>query len=362
MKQYTRLAILQSFEHLLEDRSFDKLTVAAIIKDCGISRNTFYYHFQDIYDLLNAWLFQQLGNYVQHSDANTLPDNTKALLHACVERKNVINNIMNSLSRDQLERYMFNYSNDFIYGFVQLRAGDRPVPQERLQELADFCRYVVAGYFLRFLWNDMRDDIDSSVDWTSPPLWLIPCTSACLRLSPAAVAASPMMVAIVRIPCPPTPASMMSFFIVYFLFLSLRWIVCMHSRRGMMTETPLYSISSRMIRVISSMFFGRGTTTLTCSGERPSPMHMASNLFVPAESCPPVIAVVRLSEIMTVILALSFMASRRPVIPECVKVESPITAIAGKTPASAAPFAMVMEAPISTQLSIARNGGKAPSV
>lgn len=136
----------------------------------------------------------------------------------------------------------------------------------------------------------------------------------------------------------------------------------MHSRRGMITDTPLYSISSRIMQVISSMFFGSGTTTRTCSGSTPNPRQMASNLLVPAESCPPVIAVVRLSEITTTMFALSFTASNRPVIPEWVKVESPMIAIAGNCPASAAPFAMVIEAPISTQLFKARNGGNAPKV
>ncbi len=50
-----------------------------------------------------------------------------------------------------------------------------------------------------------------------------------------------------------------------------------------MTDTPLYSISSRMVRVISSIFFGNGTTTRTCSGSTPNPRQIASNLFVPAE-------------------------------------------------------------------------------
>ena len=91
-------------------------------------------------------------------------------------------------------------------------------------------------------------------------------------------------------------------------------------------------------------------------------MQIASNLLVPAESCPPVIPVVRLSEIITVIFDLSLTASSSPVIPECVNVESPMTAIEGNNPASAAPLAIVMDAPISTQLDSALNGGSAPRV
>ena len=48
--------------------------------------------------------------------------------------------------------------------------------------------------------------------------------------------------------------------------------------------------------------------------------------------------------------------------PEWVKVESPITAIEGCCPASAAPLAMVIEAPMSTQVSMAWNGASHPSV
>ncbi len=76
----------------------------------------------------------------------------------------------------------------------------------------------------------------------------------------------------------------------------------------------------------------------------------------PAESCPPVMPVVRLSDMITTILLFSLMASRRPVIPECVKVESPIMDTAGNWPASAAPLAIVIDAPMSTQESIALKG------
>ena len=65
---------------------------------------------------------------------------------------------------------------------------------------------------------------------------------------------------------------------------------------------------------------------------------------------------------MTVMSARSFTASSRPVMPEWVKVESPITATEGCWPASAAPLAMVIEAPMSTHVSMACSGASHPSV
>ena len=48
MTQFTSKAIEESFIRLLNERPLDKITIKDIVDDCGISRNTFYYHFQDI--------------------------------------------------------------------------------------------------------------------------------------------------------------------------------------------------------------------------------------------------------------------------------------------------------------------------
>ena len=85
----------------------------------------------------------------------------------------------------------------------------------------------------------MADEEMRRFDCTSPPRWLMPWTSACFSCNPSARAARPMTVAMERMPCPPTPESMMSRFIsLYFFAVLCLFAVWMHSRRGMMTETP----------------------------------------------------------------------------------------------------------------------------
>ncbi len=59
MTQFTQKAIIQTFLSMLEETPFDRITVSALVARCGISSNTFYYHFQNIYDLLNAWLEEE---------------------------------------------------------------------------------------------------------------------------------------------------------------------------------------------------------------------------------------------------------------------------------------------------------------
>ena len=61
MALYTQKAILRTFQQMLEEMPFDKITVSALVRRCEISSNTFYYHYQDIYALLEVWLKERLA-------------------------------------------------------------------------------------------------------------------------------------------------------------------------------------------------------------------------------------------------------------------------------------------------------------
>ncbi len=63
MANYTEKAILKGFEEMLNEMSFSKITVSALISKCEISSNTFYYHYRDIYDLLDTWLDRKRDSF-----------------------------------------------------------------------------------------------------------------------------------------------------------------------------------------------------------------------------------------------------------------------------------------------------------
>ena len=52
MSKFTQQAIIDTFLKMLACKSLDKITVKEIVNECGINRNTFYYYYKDIYDLL----------------------------------------------------------------------------------------------------------------------------------------------------------------------------------------------------------------------------------------------------------------------------------------------------------------------
>lgn len=165
MAQYTQKAILETFEKMLLEMPFDKITVSALVRRCEISSNTFYYHYSDIYDLLDVWMRGELSAYASgkppYDDWKLA---TKDFLRDCVEHSTVIYHIFNSISRDRMERFVFTLGEDVFYRFVCQRAAAYEVPEARLNDMADVCRYSFAGLFLRFLWGRMKEDVDSMVD------------------------------------------------------------------------------------------------------------------------------------------------------------------------------------------------------
>lgn len=68
-----KAAIAESFNSLVRQRGIDKVTVKAVIEDCGISRQTFYYHFQDIMDVVEWCARQAVAHMVERSLAAGLP-------------------------------------------------------------------------------------------------------------------------------------------------------------------------------------------------------------------------------------------------------------------------------------------------
>ena len=106
MRSLTKKAILQGFQELLEEVPFDKITVSMLVKRCGIHHNTFYYHYQDIYQLLDEWMTQKLAQFSHERSTDSWEKNLKAFLQNCKKNQKIVKHIMNSLSREQRTTFL----------------------------------------------------------------------------------------------------------------------------------------------------------------------------------------------------------------------------------------------------------------
>lgn len=164
MANHTQTLILKTFENMLERMPMEKITVTALIKECNIGRNTFYYHYEDIYALLNDAIMNFFGPYGKALEDENWREPLKALLYACRDNKKKFYHIYNSLSRGHLEQLVFNRTDSSISTYIQKLAGTKNADPERIEVITNIVEYSVYGYIIHFFWNDMKDDIEESID------------------------------------------------------------------------------------------------------------------------------------------------------------------------------------------------------
>ena len=72
MSEITKKALATSLKKLLSKKELSKITISNITDDCGVNRQTFYYHFKDVYDLLE-WIY--LNEVIQPMNGKDTYDN-----------------------------------------------------------------------------------------------------------------------------------------------------------------------------------------------------------------------------------------------------------------------------------------------
>ena len=167
MAKYTHDAIMNTFTEMINEMPFDKITVSELVRRCNISPNTFYYHYKDIYELLGEWLKEGLFRFTQkNQDFSNWKGVLKQALRMCKKHEIATYHIYNSLSRDALERFAFRQSEDVIRsGIEQMSQRFKvQIPEDKLEIIANSCKFMLLGMFLQFVWNKMTEDIDQMVD------------------------------------------------------------------------------------------------------------------------------------------------------------------------------------------------------
>lgn len=105
MSNTTKQALEASLKKVMLQKPLDKITISDITSDCGISRMAFYYHFKDIYDLVEWSCLEDAKRALQGKK-------TYDLLKAVVEEKTAGMQI-----REEQKEFIANF---YKYSFVEI--------------------------------------------------------------------------------------------------------------------------------------------------------------------------------------------------------------------------------------------------
>ena len=105
MSQVTKRALEQSLKNLLLKKPLTKITVGDITDDCGINRMTFYYHFKDIYDLVEWSCLEDAKRALDEKKTyDTWQQGLLQIFKAVQENKPFILNVYRCVHREQVEK------------------------------------------------------------------------------------------------------------------------------------------------------------------------------------------------------------------------------------------------------------------
>lgn len=164
MSQVTKRALEQSLKNLLLKKALNKITINDIAEDCGINRMTFYYHFKDIYDLVEWACIEDARKALEENKTyETWQQGFVQIFYSVRENKPFIMNVYHCVDREQVEKYLKPLTDNLLMGVANECSRGIPVREEDKQFIAQVYSYCFVGLMLDWIKGDMKDDPEALV-------------------------------------------------------------------------------------------------------------------------------------------------------------------------------------------------------
>ena len=159
MSEITKKALATSLKKLLSKKELSKITIANITNDCGVNRQTFYYHFKYVYDLLE-WIY--LNEVIQPMEGkdtyNTWQQGFLSIFEYILNNKEFVRNTYNSISREFFLRFIYNQTKELLMNVIEEKSKNLNVEEENKEFMADFYKYGFVGIVQDWIENGMKED------------------------------------------------------------------------------------------------------------------------------------------------------------------------------------------------------------
>ena len=165
MSQITKRALAESLKKLLLEKPLDRITVSDITEDCGVSRMTFYYHFKAVYDLIEwTWLQEAERALDGQKTYDTWQQGFLQIFQLVQENRAFVMNLYHSISREQVERYLYRLTYQLLIGVVEEKSAGMSVRDEDKKFIADFYKYAFVGLMLDWIRGGMKGEPQVLID------------------------------------------------------------------------------------------------------------------------------------------------------------------------------------------------------
>ena len=142
-----------------------KITINDIAEDCGINRMTFYYHFKDIYDLVEWSCMEDARKALEEKKTyDTWQQGLLQIFDAVRQNKPFIMNVYRCVHQEQVEKFLSPLVDSLLRGVINEESAGMTVRDEDKDFIAQVYSYVFIGIMLDWIKNDMRGEPEVIVE------------------------------------------------------------------------------------------------------------------------------------------------------------------------------------------------------
>lgn len=160
MPGFTKKAIRDSFIKLLNERPVNQITVKDIVEDCGINRNSFYYHYQDMPSMIEEIILDEVHSIIRrYPTIDSLEECLDVIISFALENRRAALHLYHSSNRDVFEQYLWRVCDYTVKTYFATVFGDCPMRESDKSSIIQYCKWVYFGATVDWLNGGMRDDV-----------------------------------------------------------------------------------------------------------------------------------------------------------------------------------------------------------
>lgn len=153
--------IEKTFLVLLNEKPINEISVQMIAEKCGVNRNTFYYHYKNIPDLLESVVRGMVDDILaEHPPTyESLEECLIAAIKLAKDNEMVVYHIYNSSNRVMFERHLWHILDYSIRSFVRsFRPMDEKMSAEEREIMTEFLKNECFGFVIDWINRGMPED------------------------------------------------------------------------------------------------------------------------------------------------------------------------------------------------------------
>ena len=160
MSSFTREIIIKTLFELLNEKPLAKITVKDIVERCGVNRNTFYYHFRDISDVVESALKREVDKAFEHPvEVDSVLECLDVLVKLIGENRKAMLHIYCSIQRENFTDALDKMCEYIVNQYAKHNFDKEILEKEEVKVLMHFYKCVMTGVVLDWMNHRMSYDL-----------------------------------------------------------------------------------------------------------------------------------------------------------------------------------------------------------